>query len=1330
MLSLACALRLGRGANTSGKGRSSCDTEHGRILGHAAVRRLLSSTQHQQLHGARHSLRPNAKRPDQPMHRSHTRARECSTSTTRTSIPLSTSIPTIAITRPAKRTTGATVTVSSSLLPPSNVMQWRPNQSVNTSWTRSTSTYPFIVMTAGGVRKSQSRCIPLSRSCEPWSSRLSTLSSSLSEVRHNARWSSTASNSAGTPVKKATRRKTTTKRKTMKPKKKAASSTAATATRKEASASSAKSVEQIQQSLEDVYQRMSPLEHILVRPDTYVGSTQWNEQPSWIMDRRKNSDITTSTQTNGKKASTMKQRKLKMEPKAKFIPGLYKIFDEILVNATDNKQRDPTGMSTIRVDIDRKQGKIRVFNDGRGIPVTFHSKEGMYIPELVLGHLLTGSNFDDSIAKVTGGRNGYGAKLANVMSESFSVETYDSSQGLRYSQQWRKNMTEVDKPTVVKMTPSEARKKKGIKGNGNSDYTEIMFKPDLKVFGMTSLGQHHTMDVLLRRVHDVAACNEALKVYLNGELLLGGFENYVQRFPTGLAAPTKKEKDGVTDGAGESEVAETGGDFQPFVSVKLNDRWEVCIGESATGQFSQVSFVNSINTLQGGTHVTAIADQVISALQAGLAKKTKKEKVELSVPAASIKNHLFVAVNCLIENPSFDSQTKEALTTKPELFGSNFALSDSFLKRVLSNTSLLQTIMSYAKFRASRVNARRTQNRSKLLAIDKLDDANNAGTAKAEQCTLILTEGDSAKALAVSGLSVIGRDNYGVFPLRGKLLNVRNASKVQLKENAEIQKVIKILGLRFDKTYRNKADRDQLRYGKVMLMTDQDYDGFHIKGLFINFVHYFWPELLKSNDFLEVFVTPLVKAHSGNKKKTFFLLKEYEDWKTTLPAEEAKQWTTKYYKGLGTSTSVEARVYFSNLGTHRVPFLWQSPDRPGRAATPPVPALLSTANLSEVDSVVELAFGKYETEARKRWLQLYDGANTIDYSDSSRSAGVSLNDFFNCEMILFSIANNVRAIPSMIDGLKPGQRKIMHACLQRKPLTETKVSQLAAYVSEKTNYLHGEASLQGTIVGMAQSFVGSNNIPLLEANGQFGTRLDGGKDSASARYIYTKLTKSAPLIFHNDDTSLLERVIDDGVALEPTRFIPVLPLILVNGCEGVGTGWMTKVPSYNPLEVIDNLLRKLDGEKMTRMQPWYNGFTGDITPESSSTSSKFVSFGKAKLTKQRNSRASGGNKTVTVSELPVGRWTNDFKRLLLKHMQEPAKQRQIVDLREHHTENTVKFVITLSPDAPVDCEEDAIKFFGLSGNINANNMFLFDASGKIRRYSSPLEIIDHFYPLR
>lgn len=292
----------------------------------------------------------------------------------------------------------------------------------------------------------------------------------------------------------------------------------------------------------------------------------------------------------------------------------------------------------------------------------------------------------------------------------------------------------------------------------------------------------------------------------------------------------------------------------------INDRWELAF-TVAEDQFSQVSFVNSIATSKGGTHVNHVMDQLVKPIIDSIKKKEKG----LEIKPVHVKNSMFIFINCLVENPSFDSQTKENLTLKAQSFGSKCQPIESFVKDIIKNTNIVEKIVSFTKAKQS-AQLKKTDGSktSRLSGIPKLEDANFAGTKKSSLCTLILTEGDSAKTLAVSGLSVVGRDLYGVFPLRGKLLNVREANHQQIMANAEISNIKKILGLQHGKVY---EDVSSLRYGHIMIMTDQDHDGSHIKGLIINFLDHFFPSLLKIPDFLQEFITPIIRARKRDEIK-------------------------------------------------------------------------------------------------------------------------------------------------------------------------------------------------------------------------------------------------------------------------------------------------------------------------------------------------------------------------------------------------------------------------------------------------------------------------------
>eukprot|EP00930_Biecheleria_cincta_P021393 TRINITY_DN15877_c0_g1_i1.p1 TRINITY_DN15877_c0_g1~~TRINITY_DN15877_c0_g1_i1.p1 ORF type:complete len:2143 (-),score=530.30 TRINITY_DN15877_c0_g1_i1:185-6613(-) len=1007
-----------------------------------------------------------------------------------------------------------------------------------------------------------------------------------------------------------------------------------------------------ERTIEEIYQKKSQLEHILLRPDSYVGSVERQRQDHWMLDA-------SATATASSSSSSAPGLPKMVRRSTEFVPALYKIFDEIIVNAADHLIRDPS-MDAIKVRIDTKTASISVWNNGKGLPVEMHKEHKVYVPEMVFGQLLTSDNYDDSEKKVVGGRNGYGAKLTNIYSQEFVVETADSARGRAYRQVWRNNMRERHNPDISETS-------------GGMDFTAVTFQPDLARLGMTHL-EEDIVALMHRRAFDVAASTRGrCKVYLNDALLhVQSFEDYVGLF----LRP------------------------EDFRKVEVcNDRWEVAVALTDGSGFQQVSFVNSIATSRGGTHVNYVADQVVTALMDCLAKKKGGEKTGLSVKPQHVRNHLWIFVNCLIENPAFDSQTKETLTSKKDRFGSTCELSAELLEAVCES-GVVESLHEWSKALGKSELARHLNKsdlglQKRLFGVPKLEDANMAGTKQSQDCCLIVTEGDSAKALAVAGLGVVGRDYYGVFPLRGKLRNVREMSVKQMMDNKEIEALCKILALDATKQY---EDSRGLRYGSLCIMADQDYDGSHIKGLVINFIHHWFPGLTKIPGFVCEFITPIVKATRGDEVATFFTLPEYEAWKKTN--NDGAGWKCKYYKGLGTSTSSEARDYFSDLETHKLDFTQTDKD----------------------DDLIDMAFNAKRADDRKDWISKCDDDVFVDHSQPS----LSYEDFVNKELVLWAKYDVERAIPSLVDGFKPGQRKVMYGAFLKKMTHEMKVAQLSGFVAEKAAYHHGETSLQGTIIGMAQNFVGSNNINLLMPCGQFGTRIQGGKDHAASRYIFTKLSPMARQLFPEVDDHVLDHQTEEGHRIEPRWYCPVIPMVLVNGAEGIGVGWSTSVPCYNPQQLIDNLRRHLRGEPMEPMSPWFRGFKGTVSPvkeKGKDAPGRFETIGVAR---QR------GMTRIEVTELPIRRWTQDYKEWLLEQLASAeGKRSTLTEFREYHTDNTVHFSLSMSPDKAAAAQQKGLeRFLHLRSTLSTTNMFLFDSHGHLRKYDSPEAILVEFAKVR
>lgn len=1019
----------------------------------------------------------------------------------------------------------------------------------------------------------------------------------------------------------------------------------------------------------DNYQKLELREHILTRPENYIGSKSSHTEELWVVEDDK-----------------------LVQKNITYVPGLYKIFDEILVNAADNCQRDPP-TKKIQVEINPEEGFISVWNDGKGIPIQqkYDEKDekSYWVPEFIFGHLLTSSNYDDSKKRTTGGRNGFGAKLANIYSKRFIVDctstsgNSDDDKYYHYVQNFTNHMENIEEPVIKELK------------SGKKSSTMIKFYPDCALFNMERLDDD-IVSLFKKRVWDMAGVLKNCQVILNGEKIpIKGFDDYCKKYL----------KDNVD-----------------FISMDVNDRWKIGVAASYDG-FQQVSFVNSVATTRGGTHVDYVANQITKYV----CSKLDKTKNDTGIKPKLAKESLFVFVNCLIENPSFDSQTKETLTLKQSEFGSKCEIPETFMKKIMK-TDIPNLIKEIARNKQNltmkKMGGRKT---ARIHGIEKLVDANEAGKAKSNKCTLILTEGDSAKTMAVTGLSVIGRDFYGVFPLRGKLLNTRDVSGKKLQANEEIQNLMKIMALKPGAKYDDDDSLKDLRYGSIMIMADQDQDGSHIKGLIINFIHSMWPELIKRRGFLCEFITPIVKVFKKDKdpaKKpkggtAFYTLPEFIEWKRAH--DDARGYTVKYYKGLATSNDDETKEYFSDFKRHRIGFEFSGENDEER---------------------IRLAFSKKLANQRKVWLAGLDPETTYLGQDKPT---ITYSDFVDKELILFSNYANVRAIPSVIDGLKPGQRKVLWVSLKQNIRRELKVNQLAGKVSQIAAYHHGENSLSETIVGMAQTFVGSNNINLFYPSGQYGTRLHGGSDAGSSRYIYTRLSDITRYIFHKDDDQLLEYLTDEGIPIEPKYYVPIIPMVLVNGSNGIGVGWSSSVPCYNPRDIIKNIRHKIKGEEMEEMTPWYSGFIGDIVraDKGDEEAKKWNVSGIIKIVTEE---------MIEITELPLFVWTDEYKQFLdnlftgenEKKANDKKKKKgadddapsakfepKISDLKEYHTNETVDFEIYVNSEQMNHIKSVGLdKFFKMTKSIAATNMTLFSPDGHITQYKSAEEIIDAFYPVR
>lgn len=973
--------------------------------------------------------------------------------------------------------------------------------------------------------------------------------------------------------------------------------------------------------MSEKYQKLNAIEHIHKRPDMYIGTNKTKDREYEFI---------------------WKDGKIHFEKNAKVNEGFVRIFLEALSNAVDNFYRSQDGqtkMNKMTVKINPETGVTSIWNDGNHIPITIHEKEQIYIPELIFGHLLSGSNYNDEEERLTSGRNGLGVKLLNVFSTTFQIECYDPEHQLLYKQKWTNNMTKCTPPTITE------------KSDGHG-YTKITWKPDFEKFGMEGYDDFH-LGLYQKLVIDASMVMK-IPVYWNKErYVFKQFKDYVKLY---IPEDTK-----IVDGKMENI--------------------DYCITPSFC-EASHVSFVNGMITKDGGIHVERFQQELYRHILTKLGK--------LNISSKDLKPHFNLFITATVTNPEFSSQSKT------KLIGGKSNLQIVFPKKVLNNIfqwDFMNDLVELHKMKEM-ISLKKTEKKRGFRRIDGFDPANMSGGKNAKDCVLILCEGLSAKTYSVQGISKgfgdkKGRNWFGIYPLRGKCLNVRNKTLKSISDNKEIIDIIHCLNLRFDADYSNDADFQTLAYGKVCIITDADEDGHHICSLLLNFFHKLFPSLMsRSPPFFSIMMTPIAKIKSRGNVQTFYNDIDYQKALTEIQQNGTK-FDVKYYKGLGTSSNAEIKESFGEK-------------------------VVSFIHDETTDSHLNMIFHKQYSENRKEWL--LQGRPT-DYETPAKEYPISL--YLNQELIKYSLEDCKRSIPNLFDGLKVSQRKILYSVF-KKSLTpggkSLKVAQLAGYCAENSNYHHGEQCLHETIIKMCHDFPGSNNIPYLEKDGQFGSRIYGGKDAANARYIFTKMTTLSRLLFPAEDDCLLTYTLDDGMKVEPDFYLPILPLILINGCTaGIGTGWSCSIPCFHPLEVM-NIVRDMLLEKESisfDIQPFYNGFKGNII---SVAPNKYRSSGileKVSLhTKEK----------YKVSELPIGMWTDKFKEEL-ESLQEVKK---IKSFKNYSSTDNVHFEFEKGP-TDFKINEENLK---LNTHINLTNMVLFGENDVIQKFPSIQSIVERFFEKR
>ena len=1043
-------------------------------------------------------------------------------------------------------------------------------------------------------------------------------------------------------------------------------------------------------------------EHLLLRPDTLCGSTKNAEHVCHVYVPCKSEDTTrVNDGTLAAQYDVVKQTLV-------YAPALKNLFQEILTNALDRQFRDEK-MKKIEVWIDCAEaggpGWIRIRNDGQGVPVVFDPERSAWKPTIAFSHFRSGTNFADDGVRWTAGRNGYGCKATNVFSAVFKICTADPRTALTFTQTFDTNMAHASEPVVRPL-----KTKKG--------FTDVSFLLDFPRLGGGDCMSADVRTMLEATTIDASACTaRRISLSLNGKVLevktLKDFASVfapVQRCPTQgtlMASPT------VALDVVKNEAH----------NVNL---WEICAVASsvASSEDNCLGFVNSLQCSQG-THINLGFSRITTAVEECM--RTRLKKADFTLAASVVRRHVFLVVKLLVDSPEFSSQTKEKLTTPASRFDFKWQPSAAFMKQLAAMgvlTSIYEEVVDKELAAARRLmgSQPKTSGARRVVIADKYDAATNVNKS-GSRCSLLVTEGDSARALAVAGLAVVGRANFGIFALKGKPLNVRNATVECISKNKEVTTLINILGLTLHKVY---TSLDGLSYKKLVIFSDQDPDGAHIGGLIINVIHALFPSILAVDpSYVQRFPTPLVRATSKTAVHCFYASAHYEEWWRTMEPSVQATYAVKYFKGLGTSTSALAREYFSAYKEHLVDIVWNAAS----------------------DALMVQMFQTDNAAARRALLTSHFNPDSyVDYTAPS----VTLHDFIHKEVLPYSNYSNERNIPNVLDGLKPVQRKALFTLLSKNVTSDVKVAQVAAQIASCTMYHHGEQSLVEAVIGMAQDHVGISNINLFRPEGQFGSRLDPPSVHSAARYIFTGLDSVTRALFPKLDDDVLVYKEDEGLSIEPVVFAPVIPMALVNGAFGIGTGWATSVPMYNPDDLIRlcRLFASGDGAGVVvgaaALTPWYCGFRGTI---------EFLEAKGVFRTRGCMTVSEDGSR-IHITELPVGVWTHSFVEDLEKLINAGVvrggsggggKDKDI-DVKKRKRSNSsgagiVTSIEKLWTDSTVDmvlhCDKEKVcalmseglaasplwAVLGMQNEIRTSNMHLHGEDGKLRHYESVAGIV-------
>lgn len=946
-----------------------------------------------------------------------------------------------------------------------------------------------------------------------------------------------------------------------------------------------------------------------------------------------------------------------------YSPMWLKMVDEIIVNACDQKSRYPKKVTEIDIVFDLKQMSISVRNNGPSIAIEKHKKHNMYNAQMIFCEFLSGSNFERKHNKTTGGKNGIGAKLTNAFSEYFIIECVNKKK--KYTQHIEDCMRCINEPSIEKYD--------------GPDSTCITFKPDYKLIGYTEKITKDVKESMMRLLYTRA-------IYCS--------------ISTGIACTLNEHPVCITSMRDIALAEHSESSIIEFIIKDSSEKklhWNVIIALIDDGP-KQLSLVNGIHVRKGGSNIKHIINQIAIKYK----EKIKKQYNITKWDDRIISKFLYIYVNMKVEDPRFDGQAKEELQV-PSKFGTH-DITPGNLKKIYEGFKDLLDEQYNAK------KADKKTRKKEKVDVEKYTPAKYAGTAKSAECTLKIVEGDSASLLDTSGMSSEGVDDKhgpqycGLIMCAGKpmnarkmvdIKNVRGHRKIIRNDKLKLNKfwtgLVDVLGLDYTYTYAGpdaKKQLSELRYGRVVVIVDQDVDGVgHIFGLLLNHFHLFWPELIRIG-FIKRLATPIVIAYPKAIKTStlsFYSETEYENWckEKFGSLELIKGYTIKYFKGLASHDEESAAKIYRNFDKQLYTYIVDD----------------------ETDELFEIYFGD-DTDKRKKELLL----GVITYKPDGKF--ITCSQQLRCETKEYQLEDILRSMPHIYDGLRPAARIVLAGARKKfVGLETTKTVQFAGYISEKLGYHHGDQSLCDVVNRSAQGFPGARNLPLLYGAGQFGTRKDN--KYGSPRYTCVGINRALVYaLFPVIDDYIVPYNFTDGERCEPLYYIPVLPLAILESFTSPATGWATKIWARNYDSVLANVKKMICGTTQSQLEPMGFWMRNNEDCHIKETDIAFIQTG----TYIRHNKD-----TIIVTSLPLGvfnkKWIEDL---------DWGKDSNIANVCDESKKDT-RIVIRFEKGV-LDTIEDIEKYLHLS--ITCNSLLNCYCDGTVLELKSYVDMLMHWFEAR